>query len=68
MQIAPFRVWILVSMSISYDMGGLSLRGVMAEMLDCGHDVSEFKLQSLYYVYFRTNAFWERYNPPYPSS
>ena len=28
----------------------------MAKVLDCGLDVSEFELQSQYYVHFRTNT------------
>ena len=30
-------------------------RGVMIKAIDCGIVVSEFELQSRYYVYFRTN-------------
>ena len=32
-----------------------SLCGVMANMLECDFVVSEFELQSCYYVHFRTN-------------
>ena len=31
-------------------------RGVMVKAMDCGIEVSEFKLQSLYYVHFRANT------------
>ena len=31
-------------------------RGVMVKVMDCGIVVSEFELQSRYYVYFRTNT------------
>ena len=33
-----------------------SPRGIMAKELDCGFEVSEFELQSCYYVHFRTNT------------
>ena len=33
-----------------------SSRDIVANMLDCNITVSEFELQSRYYVYFRTNA------------
>ena len=32
-----------------------SPRDVMAKMMDCGHEVSEFELHSRYYGHFRTN-------------
>ena len=32
-------------------------RGVMVKAIDCGIIVSEFELQSRYYVHFRTNSF-----------
>ncbi len=31
-------------------------RGVMVNVMDCGIVVSEFVLQSCYYVHFRTNT------------
>ena len=31
-------------------------RGVMVKAMDCGIVVSEFKLQSRYYVHFRANT------------
>ncbi len=31
-------------------------RGVMVKAMDCGIIVSEFELQSLYYVHFRANT------------
>ena len=31
-------------------------RGVMVKVLDCGIVLSEFELQSRYYVYFQTNT------------
>ena len=33
-----------------------SLRGVRAKVLACGLTVSEFELQSFYYVHFPTNT------------
>ena len=32
-------------------------RGVMAKILDCSLEVSEFEIQSHYHDYFRTNTF-----------
>ena len=40
-------------------------RGVMVKVMDCGIVVSEFELQSRYYVHFRTNTLGEKYQPPY---
>ena len=48
------------------NMGGP--RGVMVKVMDCGIVVSEFVLQSRYYVHFRANTLWERYEAPYPPS
>ena len=41
--------------------GGGGARGVMVKAMDCKIVVSEFVLQSRYYVHFRA-----RYEPPYP--
>ena len=35
----------------------------MDKIIDCSLEVSKFKLLSFYYVHFRTNAPWERYEP-----
>ena len=43
-------------------------RGVMVKSMDCGIVVSEFVLQSRYYVHFRANTLGESYEPPYPPS
>ena len=40
----------------------------MVKAMDCGIVVSEFILQSRYYVHFWTKYPWESYEPPYPSS
>ena len=37
--------------------------GVMVKVLDCGFIVSEFKLQSRYYIYFQTNTLVKGTNP-----
>ena len=39
--------------------------GVMVKALDCGIVVSEFVLQSRYYVHFQDKYSWEKYEPPY---
>ena len=41
---------------------GGNLRGVMAKVLDCEIVVSEFELQSVYYVHFWTNSFGKDMN------
>ena len=38
-------------------------RGVIVKALDCGIVVSEFELQSRYYVHFRTNTIGKGMNP-----
>ena len=40
----------------------------MVKEMDCGIVVSDFKLQSRYYVHFRTNTFGKSMNPSYPPS
>ena len=40
----------------------------MVKAMDCGIVVSEFVLESRYYVHFRGKYPWERYEPPYPPS
>ena len=42
--------------------------GVMVKVMDCGIIVSEFVLQSRYYIHFRANTLGKDMNPPYPSS
>ena len=39
---------------------------VMVKVLDCGIVVSEFELQSHYYVHFRTNTIGKGMNPLIP--
>ena len=43
-------------------------RGVMVKAIDCGIVVSEFVLQSHYYVHFRANTIGKGMDTPYPSS
>ena len=43
-------------------------RGVMVKVLDCNPEVSEFELQSFYYVNFRIYAVEKGKNSPYPIS
>ena len=38
-------------------------RGVMVKAIDCRNVVSEFELQSRYYVHFWTNTFGNGMNP-----
>ena len=38
-------------------------RGVMVKVMDCGIVVSEFVLQSRYYVHFRANILGKGMNP-----
>ena len=37
-------------------------RGVMFKAMDCGIVVSEFELQSRYYIHFQTNTFGKDMN------
>ena len=48
---------------ISSEAGGSS-RGIVGTKLDCGVEVSKFEMQSRYYIHFRTNTHWKRYEPP----
>ena len=44
---------------LGYQNHGGSPRGVVASGHDCDMEVSEFELQSRYYVYFRSNTLQE---------
>ena len=46
---------------------GFFSRGVMVKTMDYGIVVSEFKLQSRYYVHFRTNTLGKGMNPHNPA-
>ena len=52
---------------LHYKMRGCP-RGVMVKVMDCGIVVSEFVLQSRYYVHFRANTLGKGIEPPYPPS
>ena len=54
--------------SVSLNLVRVCPRGVMVKVLDCEIVVSEFELQSRYYVHFRTNTLEKGMYPPYPSS
>ena len=43
--------------------GGPCPRSVMVKAMDCGIVISEFELQSHYYVHFRTNTLGKGMNP-----
>ena len=49
-------------------MWGGGPRGVMVKAMDGGIVVSEFELQSCYYVHFRANTLGKDMNPTYPPS
>ena len=53
---------ILCKEKISSSINGCP-RGVMVKVMDCGIVVSEFVLQSRYYVHFRANTLGKRMNP-----
>ena len=46
--------------------GGEDPHSVVVNMLDCNVVVSEFKLQSLYYIYFQPNTLGKGMNPLIP--
>ena len=59
------RVTIIVSIFMyddDYNWGGCP-RGVMVKAMNCRIVVSEFVLQSRYYVHFRTNTLGKGMNP-----
>ena len=43
--------------------GGYPPRGVMVKAMDCGIVVSEFVLQSRYYLHFQANTLGKGMNP-----
>ena len=47
---------------VTLNLGGCP-RGVMVKAMDCGIVVSEFVLQSCYYVHFRANTLGKGMNP-----
>ena len=58
-----FLVQFLPSCLASYSSLGGCPRGVMVKATDCGIVVSEFVLQSRYYVHFRANTLAKGMNP-----
>ena len=40
--------------------------GIMAKVLDCSLEISEFKLQLCYYIHFLTNTLGKGINPLIP--
>ncbi len=48
---------------ITSSVQGVGPRGVMVKAMDYGIVVSEFELQSCYYVHFRTNTLGKGMNP-----
>ena len=42
--------------------------GIMVKAMDCGIIVSEFVIQSRYYIHFQINTLGKGMNPPYPPS
>ena len=55
--------WLDLIKGCIYDKLSGCPRGVMLKAMDCGTVVSEFVLQSRYYVHFRTNTFGKGMNP-----
>ena len=53
---------------IGFFLGGGGPHGVMVKAMDYGIVVSEFILQSRYYVHFRANTLGAKYEPSYPPS
>ena len=59
--------WLLeIGITSQYMVDG-SPCGINAKVMDCGPKVSKFKLQSSYYVPFRTNTLRRSWNPFVPS-
>ena len=56
----PFFIWSICSYRFIFHQCNLgNLRGVVDNLVDYDIIVSEFELQSCYYVYFGTNALWK---------
>ena len=61
--IQPWLFFFLFSLIVDIKQLGGCPRGVMVKVMDCGIVVSEFVLQSRYYIHFRTNTLGKRMNP-----
>ena len=59
-----FIQYIICVSCITYK--GRCPRGIMVKAMNCGIIVSEFVLQSRYYVHFRTNTLGKSMNPLIP--
>ena len=46
----------------SYDYSWVSLHGIVINELECNIVISEFKLQSCYYIHFQINILWRGMN------
>ena len=49
-------IYLSIYLSISVYLLQSALRGVMAKVMDCGLDMSEFEPRSRKYIHFRTNT------------
>ena len=68
LQAAAISLHLLFLMCSSKPCFGRYPHGVMVKGMDCRIVVSEFVLQSMYYVRFRENTLGKGMNPPYPPS
>ena len=63
----PGKAWTvndILSIIWKSNLSGVGVpRGVMVKAMDCGIVVSEFVLQSRYYVHFRANTLGKGMNP-----
>ena len=57
------RMWYFLNPHVKKKHIGGCPRGVMVKVMDCGIVVSEFILQSRYYVHFRANTLGKGINP-----
>ena len=58
----------MLLLGVAISLSGGCPHGVMVKALDCGIVVSEFELQSCYYVHSRANTLAKGINPSYPPS
>ena len=61
-------LWTELLLLMFVNLKGGCPRGVMVKAVDCEIVVSEFVLQSRYYVHFRANTLGKGIEPPYPPS
>ena len=60
-QVGAYRQ-VYIVLCIYTNASGWCLRGVMVKSMDCGIVVSEFELQSPYYVHFRIDTLGKSFN------